>query len=280
MKEQKQKWLAGLLAGMLCLGNLVALPVSAETEEANRDNDTPSSTEFMTSNAVEEVASTSGIENWTLIESDRYTENLGDSFIDNIGTRNGNTTIDEVTYSSGLEMWIGRWNYKKEKSWAWATYALDSTASSFTGTLSVLKNSTNTTSYDTTVEILLDGEVVYSYRMTPGFTPQDISISLEGASQITISVYDNEAAEGGTSFCIGNDAISFGNVLYGDVNLDGRVDVTDAVLLNKAVTDAVKLDNQARRNADCNANGALGTDDAIVLLKFLVHLIDSLPNVN
>ena len=32
-----------------------------------------------------------------------------------------------------------------------------------------------------------------------------------------------------------------GDVLYGDVNLDGRVDITDAVLLNKAVAGAVAL---------------------------------------
>lgn len=66
-------------------------------------------------------------------------------------------------------------------------------------------------------------------------------------------------------------------VLYGDVNLDGRVDITDSVLLNKAAAGAVKLSNQAADNADCDANGELGTDDAILLLKFLVHLVNTLP---
>lgn len=66
-------------------------------------------------------------------------------------------------------------------------------------------------------------------------------------------------------------------VLYGDVNLDGRVDITDSVLLNKAAAGAVKLSDQAADNADCDANGELGTDDAILLLKFLVHLIGTLP---
>lgn len=66
-------------------------------------------------------------------------------------------------------------------------------------------------------------------------------------------------------------------VLYGDTNLDGRVDITDAVLLNKATAGAVKLSDQAADNADCDANGELGTDDAILLLKFLVHLVNTLP---
>ena len=43
-----------------------------------------------------------------------------------------------------------------------------------------------------------------------------------------------------------------GSILYGDVNLDGRVDITDAVLLNKAVAGAVSLDSTAQKNADAN----------------------------
>lgn len=67
-------------------------------------------------------------------------------------------------------------------------------------------------------------------------------------------------------------------VLYGDVNVDGRVDIVDAVLLNKAAAGAVKLSGQAALNADCNADNELGNNDAIVLLKFLVSLIKSLPS--
>lgn len=68
------------------------------------------------------------------------------------------------------------------------------------------------------------------------------------------------------------------SVLYGDVNCDGRVDITDSVLLNKAAAGAVKLSDAAASNADCDANGELGSNDAIVLLKFLVSLVKSLPS--
>ena len=70
-----------------------------------------------------------------------------------------------------------------------------------------------------------------------------------------------------------------GAVLYGDTNLDGRVDITDAVLLNKAAAGAVSLAAQAAKNADCNANGEVGSDDAVSLLKFLVQIIKNLPEV-
>ncbi len=68
-------------------------------------------------------------------------------------------------------------------------------------------------------------------------------------------------------------------VLYGDTNLDGKVELTDAILLNKAIAGVVILTGDAVYNADCNANSEMDQDDGIALLKFLVHSIDSLPAV-
>lgn len=65
--------------------------------------------------------------------------------------------------------------------------------------------------------------------------------------------------------------------LYGDINVDGRVDITDAVLLNKAVAGQVKLSDQAAANADCYVNNEVNGDDSVTLLKFLVHLVDTIP---
>ncbi|CDE12638.1 putative uncharacterized protein [Ruminococcus sp. CAG:330] len=67
------------------------------------------------------------------------------------------------------------------------------------------------------------------------------------------------------------------DVFYGDVTLDGDVDLADAVLLNKAVAGFVTLNQQAALNADCNSDGKHSADDSMVLLKFLVHLVNDLP---
>lgn len=69
-----------------------------------------------------------------------------------------------------------------------------------------------------------------------------------------------------------------GKSIYGDINLDGRVDITDAVLLNKAAAGTVKLNEQATQNSDCDGDGTLSTGDSVSLLKFLVHLVTSLPS--
>ncbi len=64
--------------------------------------------------------------------------------------------------------------------------------------------------------------------------------------------------------------------LLGDVNIDGRIDLTDAITLNKAVADAVKLSDAGAVNADCDCSGEVDSSDAILLLRFLVHLVNSL----
>ena len=67
------------------------------------------------------------------------------------------------------------------------------------------------------------------------------------------------------------------SALYGDVNLDGDVDLADAVLLNKAISGAVELSAKQRINAECYADGVVTVDDSMTLLQFLVHLRNSLP---
>lgn len=65
--------------------------------------------------------------------------------------------------------------------------------------------------------------------------------------------------------------------LCGDVDLDGKVNIQDAVLLAKAASGTVALSSAALANADCNGDGAVDSTDATVLIQFLVHLVEALP---
>ena len=42
--------------------------------------------------------------------------------------------------------------------------------------------------------------------------------------------------------------------LFGDVNMDGRIDITDAVLLNKMAAGVVEANQSQRLNGDVNGN--------------------------
>ena len=61
---------------------------------------------------------------------------------------------------------------------------------------------------------------------------------------------------------------------FGDVNLDGKVSVADAVLLNRAIAGTADLNAQAKLNADCKFDKTLNTDDSLQIMRYLVHLIE------
>ena len=67
----------------------------------------------------------------------------------------------------------------------------------------------------------------------------------------------------------------------GDVNLDGVVDILDAVMLNKYLAGVVQLSDQALRNANCNQTAesvnSVGDEDTTSLMEFLLSLVEDLP---
>lgn len=57
--------------------------------------------------------------------------------------------------------------------------------------------------------------------------------------------------------------------LYGDSNVDGAVNVADAVYLNKYLVDAVSLSELGAVNADCYSDGKLNSNDTLIILQLL-----------
>ncbi|MBM6977345.1 lectin-like protein [Intestinimonas butyriciproducens] len=139
-----------------------------------------------------------------IVDSDRYTGNMGDSFIDKIGTRNGTIDTEGNRYSHGLEAWIARWNYKNESSWAWCTYDLNGKYDTLSGTIGILTESYNKTNFDTTLEIWGDNNLLYSLALHPNMTNQEITVNVAGVDTLKINLYDNKSVSGGTSFSLGD----------------------------------------------------------------------------
>ena len=67
------------------------------------------------------------------------------------------------------------------------------------------------------------------------------------------------------------------NTLYGDVNLDGTINMADVILLNKYTVSVVDLVPIALANADVYYDSYVDGNDAMTLLRFQVQLIDTLP---
>ena len=64
---------------------------------------------------------------------------------------------------------------------------------------------------------------------------------------------------------------------YGDVNLDGKVDIVDAIFLNKYLATLIQFSDAQVANADCCQDGVLNDQDTTALMQFIILLIDNLP---
>ena len=101
-------------------------------------------------------------------------------------------------------------------------------------------------------------------------------VKIVGTGTVTIVLVYGDRI-GSVTFEVPADTGTSEKAVLGDVNLDGRVDIIDAVLLNKTCAGVVSLTDAAKKNADCDCDGEVGSNDAISLMRFLVHLISTLP---
>ena len=68
-----------------------------------------------------------------------------------------------------------------------------------------------------------------------------------------------------------------GAEVYGDINVDGVVDIMDVIAINKFLLGARTLEGTALANADVDLNKTLDTNDAMNILKCALGIIDKLP---
>ncbi|MCI5553977.1 MAG: Ig-like domain-containing protein [Ruminococcus sp.] len=109
--------------------------------------------------------------------------------------------------------------------------------------------------------------------------------------KVTVTAADTTTTEATTTTTNENETTTTGSVTtpdltkdnIGDVNLDGVVDILDAVMLNKYLAGVVQLSDQALRNANCNQSAdsanSVGDEDTTSLMEFLLSLVEDLPTV-
>jgi hypothetical protein len=67
------------------------------------------------------------------------------------------------------------------------------------------------------------------------------------------------------------------DVIYGDANCDGNVDILDVIALNKNLMGSSSLTTQGALNADVDRDGTPTSADALSIMRYCVKLISSLP---
>jgi hypothetical protein len=110
------------------------------------------------------------------------------------------------------------------------------------------------------------------------FTPVDMEDALTVSECDALTVYTNSDAM--AEICAEADvpyAALEQNVMIGDVNQDGKVDLVDGIFLSKANANIIQLSETQETAADCDGNGTRDDKDLSILMQFNVMLIDQLP---
>lgn len=149
--------------------------------------------------------------------------------------------------------------------------------------------STETTAAITTIQTTTEStegtsqttsEITTSIPVSTATTTQEQRTSTESETATTITTTSTASASTETSTSSSTKQEVPDDALYGDIDLDGRIAINDAVLLNKYVAGVVILNTQQMRNGDCyqdSSSGTIDMQDTTSLLRFLVHITTTLP---
>ncbi|MCD8219032.1 MAG: glycoside hydrolase family 9 protein [Ruminococcus sp.] len=136
----------------------------------------------------------------------------------------------------------------------------------------------------TTVEMTTTEATTETTSETAELTTESTEVTeATEATEVTSEIAKETATEATTAATEETTAAtdttgSSGGGLCGDVNLNGKVDLADVILLSKASIQLVDLEGTALLNADCNADSAVDRNDVLILLEFCVQLVDQLPH--
>ena len=117
------------------------------------------------------------------------------------------------------------------------------------------------------------------YCITLDELPKDLYTS-KGSSSTTTTATATTTASSTTVSTTSVTSVSSGDVLYGDANVSGDVDISDAVLIMQSLAnpDKYKLNEEGKKNADCyNKGDGVTNMDALSIQKYMLKLIDKLP---
>ena len=126
---------------------------------------------------------------------------------------------------------------------------------------------TTTTTTDTTDTTDVSGETTETTTVTD--TTDTTDVSGETTETTTVTTDSGTSSEN----------------ICGDTTMDGKVDLVDAVLLNKFLAGAVTFTDQQVTNANCdqtNGTDTVGEEDTTALIRFVLNMegYQTLPHIS
>lgn len=158
------------------------------------------------------------------------------------------------------------------------------------------------------IEVCLDSQAAATYDITSNVSNCTISLSTTSAEEgATVSftlnpTIDNaegpelsiktasgstvsySGSDGSYTFTMPAEAVTItasyteaATVVYGDVNLDGKVNIVDATFVARHAVKNITLEGEALTNGDVNLDGKVNVVDATIIARYYVGSVSSLP---
>lgn len=196
------------------------------------------------------------------IEVDGETYDLDSSYTLTITLDAGTHTIDKA--SSGALYYMLFEPSATETTTSATTAAVTTSATSATTAATTTATVATTVSADSSTAPI---------STTEAATTASATTASDAETTTTTTAATTKASESTTS---SEEVV--GTILFGDLNMDGLVDMTDVVIMNKIVSGTISAPTtQQVKNGDLDQSGSLDAADAKYLLQFNVHMITALP---
>ena len=136
--------------------------------------------------------------------------------------------------------------------------------------------------WDSTTGLTMGGSILdLTFKATEGTEAQDVLLTIANDDEdpdlafILMELINNEPQSIGCSLI--NGRISIIDVLIGDVNLDGGINVIDANMIRRYAARMITLTDEQLAAADVSGDGSVNVIDANYIRRYAARLIQSFP---
>lgn len=138
------------------------------------------------------------------------------------------------------------------------------------------KGSKSFSKYHTPGSVYMFMDFVY-----PDLTEDDYSEQAETTEPTTEIISETSTSISETSYETTSETESTSEtiitIIYGDVNCDNSITISDAVLLNKYLVNSASLSENQLKNSDAFSDDKINSSDTLAILKYIVGSVDFLP---
>jgi mannan endo-1,4-beta-mannosidase len=187
------------------------------------------------------------------------------------------TTVSETTLATETTAESTATTTKPVETTTASATETEEVTSTTEGTTVTTTKATTTTEAVTTTETKPSETTTTSATTTKETTTSTQKSTTATTSQSTASTTTASTGTTTTTSSVTTTEETVQDVVYGDMNQDGKISLIDIIMLNKYLSKIITFNAQQTANADCCKDGAIDTEDLNALISYIVELTAQLP---